>query len=245
MPARTLSRNPWKWILFAGLAPALGSPAVGAASPLMGQIEGGTYVSATGLFKIPIPVSSELGGTITDTSHDVTFQDHFTTYLSIAVFPMDATQRWEFSVQNLKEYLIYFFTTFVRPEFQRSFPKGVQWEPEGMFIPTLEGGSFLTYVLLPGGSMFPSTSVIDTDRPPATAKRGNLVFVRNGAIFVVSIELGERATEGTAYNLSAKEEDSLLRERLTDAVNKMIFLGAAAAPATPAAGSPAPSPSAR
>jgi hypothetical protein len=224
------------------LAPALALAALAlhaqAQDQLAGQVVGDTYVSASGLFKITVPVSEALGGTITDTANEVTFRDAFTTYVSIVVFPMDATQRFELSIKGRKDYLAYFFENYVRPDFQRSFAK-VEVAKDGIFDPNLEGGSLITYVLLPGGSMFPDPVLsIDPSRPPPTAKRGNLVFVRDNTIFVISVELGERATEGTAYDLTTDQENQLLREKLTDICNRITFLGAAAsASAAPAAGS--------
>ena len=55
------------------------------------------------------------------------------------------------------------------------------------------------------------------------AKRGNLLFVRNGHIFVISIELAERVIEGRSYNKTTAEEDEILRNRLTDIVSKITF----------------------
>ena len=71
--------------------------------PLVGRVDGRTYFSPTGAFKVAIPVLPELGGTITDTENVVTFQDDFNTHISIASFPQDATQRWEMSTRGLKE----------------------------------------------------------------------------------------------------------------------------------------------
>ena len=47
------------------------------AQGLAGKIEGKSYVSPTGIFKVVIPVLPELGGEITDTPNVVTFQDDF------------------------------------------------------------------------------------------------------------------------------------------------------------------------
>ncbi len=77
------------------------------AMPLLGRVDGRTYISPTGAFKVSIPVLPELGGNITDTENVVTFQDDFNTHISIAAFPQDATQRWEMSTRGLKDYLVY------------------------------------------------------------------------------------------------------------------------------------------
>lgn len=195
--------------------------AVAPAQALQGKIEGKSYVSPTGIFKVVIPVLPELGGDITDTPNVVTFQDDFNVHVSIAAFPQDATQRWEFSTRGAKDYLIYFFSNFVLSDFKQTF-EGVQIE-SAKFVPGLLDGSLLTYLLIPGGTMFGDrVPQLSADRIPV-AKRGNLLFVRNGHIFVVSIELAERVIEGRSYNKTTAEEDEILRTRLTDIVNKITF----------------------
>jgi hypothetical protein len=199
---------------------------------LQGKVEGKTYVSPTGIFKVVIPVLPELGGDITDTPNVVTFQDDFNVHVSIAAFPQDATQRWELSTRGTKDYLIYFFSNFVLSDFKQTF-EGVQIE-SAKFVPGMLDGSLLTYLLIPGGTMFGDrVPRLSADRIPI-AKRGNLLFVRNGHIFVVSIELAERVIEGRSYNKTTAEEDEILRNRLTDIVNKIAF-------AKPPAPAPAPS----
>jgi hypothetical protein len=195
--------------------------AVAPAQGLQGKIEGKSYVSPTGMFKVVIPVLPELGGDITDTPNVVTFQDDFNVHVSIAAFPQDATQRWELSTRGLKDYLIYFFSNFVLSDFKQTF-EGVQIE-SAKFVPALLDGSLLTYLLIPGGTMFGDrVPMLNSDRIPV-AKRGNLLFVRNGHIFVVSMELAERVIEGRSYNKTTAEEDEILRNRLTDVVNKISF----------------------
>jgi hypothetical protein len=81
---------------------------------------------------------------------------------------------------------------------------------------------------------------ISGDGKPPVAKRGNLLFVKNGYIFIISTELAERVTEGHAYQKTTAEEDELLRQRLSDVVSKIVFAKPAATPAksgaAPAAG---------
>jgi len=188
---------------------------------LQGKIEGKMYSSATGLFKMAIPVLPELGGDITDTPNVVTFQDDFNVHVSIAAFPQDATQRWELSTRGLKDYLIYFFSNFVLADFKQSF-EGVQIE-SAKFIPGTQDGALLTYLLLPGGTMFGDrVPQLTADRIPV-AKRGNMLFVKSGHIFVISIELAERVIEGKTYQKTAAEEDEILRQRLLDILNKIQF----------------------
>lgn len=194
---------------------------------LVGRVEDNTYISPTGAFKVAIPVLPELGGTITDTPNVVTFQDSFTTHISIAAFSQDATQRWQLSTDGSRDYLKYFFQNFVVADFARTFPN-VQIEPSARFLPGLLDGSFIAYILIPGGTMFSSRiPIVAVNEPPRIAKRGNLLFVKNGFIFVVSTELAERVTEGSAYHETSDAEDTLLRERLLDVVNKIKLTPAA------------------
>jgi hypothetical protein len=60
------------------------------------------------------------------------------------------------------------------------------------------------------------------------AKRGNLIFVRNEYIYIVSTELAERVTEGLAYHKTTAEEDALLRQRLSDILERIQFTQPAA-----------------
>lgn len=206
-----------------------------------GRIEGRSYVSPTGAFKVTIPVLPELGGDITDTPNVVTFQDDFNVHVSIAVFPQDATQRWELATRGTKDYLAYFFANFVLADFRDTFP-GVHAET-ARYVPSIMDGSLIAYVLLPGGSMFMNRvpQLGPTDEIPV-AKRGNLVFVKNGDIYVISTELAERVIERRTYKKTAAEEDQILRQRLEDIVSKMEFLKPAPAKPTTASPSPAPAP---
>jgi hypothetical protein len=190
---------------------------------LAGRVEGDTYVSPTGAFRVKIPVSRELGGAITDTANVVTFSDSFTTHISIASWPLDTTQRWELSTRGGKDYLVYFFTTYVLSDFQHSY-KNTHAENNAVFMPSVLDGALIAYVLIPGGSMFASESPgIDPNFKPREAKRANLLFVKNGSIYVLSTELAERITEGSAYTMTTEEENTALRERLLDVVHGMQF----------------------
>jgi hypothetical protein len=194
---------------------------LGHAQGLEGKIEGKNYVSPTGTFKVVIPVLPELGGDITDTPNVVTFQDDFNVHVSIAAFPQDATQRWELSTRGQKDYLIYFFSNFVLADFKQTF-EGVRIE-SAKFVPGMLDGSLLTYILIPNGTMFRDrVPQLSADRVPV-AKRGNLLFVRNGHVFVISTELAERAIEGRSYSKTTEQEDEILRNRLNDIVAKISF----------------------
>ena len=189
---------------------------------LLGRVEGNVYVAPSGAFKVTIPVLPELGGGVSDTDNVVTFQDDFNTHISIAAFAQDATQRWELSSRGLKEYLVYFFTNFVLSDFKQAF-EGVQVE-SAKFVPAQFEGSLITNILLPGGSMFSGkVPTLGSDEKPAVAKRGNLLFVKNGYIFVISVELAERIIEWRAYKKTVAEEDEILRQRLNDVAGRLQF----------------------
>jgi hypothetical protein len=201
---------------------------------LIGKVEGNIYISPTGQFKVTIPVLPELGGTITDTPNVVTFQDDFNVHVSIAAFAQDATQRWEMSTRGLKDYLVYFFSNFVFADFRQNF-EGAEIE-SAKFVPGMLDGALVTNLLVPGGTMFAErlANLGTSDRVPV-AKRGNLLFVRNGYIFVVSTELAERVIEGRAYKKTTQEEDDALLQKLNDIIGKLQLLRVTTPPPAPAA----------
>jgi hypothetical protein len=221
-------------VLLAAAAPAAAEEP---SSAIAGSVDGGVYTSPTGAFKIEIPVLPALGGEVHDTSNVVTFRDSFGLQISVGAFVHDATQRWELSTRGVKDYLIYFFGNYVLPDFRRFCP-GTRIESAGFSVDLLEGALF-TYILMPGGSMFATKPLFSDPGDPPVAKRGNLLFVKNGYTFVISTELSERVTEGSRYNKTEAEEDKILRGRLVDVVKKMEFLKPAGAK-EPAAVAPAP-----
>ena len=83
--------------------------------------------------------------------------------------------------------------------------------------------------------MFAARIVISTSVEPPVAKRGNLLFVKNGYVFVLSIELAEKVIERSAYDKTVADEDALLRQRLLGLLGKISF---AALPVTQTNGSP-------
>lgn len=212
--------------LIVASASALAQPA--APGELVGRVEGQTYVSPTGAFRVTVPVLPELGGRILDTENVVTFQDDFNVMCTIAAFPMDATQRWESSTRELKDYLSYFFVNFIMPDFQRTIP-GARVE-SARFSSSVAGGALFAYTLLPGGSMFANklSFVTGQDAVPE-AKRGNMVFVRDNWIYVMSVELAERVIERSSYHKTTQEEDTILRQRLLELLEKVQFTKSAAA----------------
>lgn len=194
----------------------------GSSDVLLGRVEGNTYVSPTNSFRVVIPVLPELGGRVVDTENVVTFQDDFNVLCTIAAFPMDATLRWEYSTRGRKDYLAYFFANFVMPDFQQTF-RGAQAQT-AKYAPGISDGALLVYLLLPGGSMFAhKLSFVGPNETLPDAKRGNLVVVREGWTFVLSIELAERIIERSTYNKTTVQEDDILRQRLVDLVSKITF----------------------
>jgi hypothetical protein len=190
---------------------------------LAGKIEGDTYVSATGEFKVPVLVLPELGGTVSDTENVVTFHDNYNVHISIACFAQDAAQKWELDTRGRRDYLLYFFTEFVLPDFQRRFP-GSKIE-SARFLPELQEGALIAYSLLPGGSVFEDKNYVLAAPPvdPVTAKRGTMLFVRNRHIYILSTELAERATQRSTYKQTNEKEDALLADRLVALVGRLVF----------------------
>lgn len=204
--------------------------AVPGPAQLAGRLEGDVYHSATGAFRLPVPVSPALGGRIFDTPNAVTFADNYDTYVSIACFPLDLPQKWELASRGQQAYLHYFFTTFVLPDFERRYP-GSRVEAT-RFLPELHDGALGVFCLLPGGSHFDFRHEIDPaqpTRPPATAKRGNLLFVKAGHVFVLSAELAERVTMPSSFALPPEAENDRLQARLLALARRLTFTPAATA----------------
>ncbi len=205
------------------IATAVAGRAQYAGGPLVGHIEGDRYFAPNGSYQVAIPVRPKMGAIVTDTPNVVTFKDDYDTLFTIASFPLDASQRWLLSENGTREYLRRFFNDYVLPDFRHAF-KGVEVEDKGVFMPEFLDGVLVIYTLLPGGSMFADDlAVIDPNQKPPVAKRGNMLFVKNGFVFVVSTELAERVTEGSAYSMKPAEENTVLREKLTDMASKIRF----------------------
>ncbi len=203
-------------------SPLPAQPMPGTPPPLNGRVDGKVYVSPVGTFRLPMLVLPELGGTVNDTPNVVTFQDQFNVHVSIGCFALDATQRWELSTRGLKDYLPFFFESFVVADFRNVFPE-TRVESDA-FAPDVMGGAYIAFTLMPGGSMFGDKhTVLGSDDTPPVAKRGNLLFVRDGFIYIISTELAERVIERSTYKKTPAEEDEILRKRLMDIVSKMEF----------------------
>jgi hypothetical protein len=211
-------------------APAQDAPLPG----LYGTIKNGQYTAPGGLYRVSVPVLPEFGGRVRDTENVVTFDDDISTHASIACFRQDLSQRWEYDTRGAKDYLIYFYTEFVLPDFRRRYPQASN--EASAFSPEFKGGALFVYTLLPGGSLFEGKAAL-LDKPvngPAVAKRGNLLFVQDGHIFILTMELAERVTQRSAFQKTPEEENEILRTRLLELTNRMtIPAPKSAAPKTP------------
>jgi hypothetical protein len=202
-----------------------GSDATTALAPppqIYGKVEGDYYTSPTGIYKVRIPVLPQLGGSISDTPNVATFDDDFSTHISIGAFPLSRELKWEYDTRGAKDFLVYFFTSLVMPDFAARFP-GSKMEDNAAFLPKFQDGSLLIFTLLPGGSFFAQRVTLGSAAEPLVAKRGNLCFVKYNCVFVVSTELSERVLEHSTYHKTTEEENATLRQRLLDIVGKMQF----------------------
>jgi len=200
-------------------APAAEAAAAPSAQ-LYGKLVGDLYVSPTGVFQLKVPVLPQLGGGISDTPNLVTFDDDYTTHLSVGAFPLSRELKWEYDTRGTKDFLAFFFANVVMPDFATRFP-GAKMEDNGLFLPKFEDGSMLIFTLLPGGSVFQGQVNLFRPAAPLVAKRGNLCFVKFNYVFVVTTELAERILEHSTYHKTVEEENVILRDRLM-AVTKTI-----------------------
>lgn len=193
------------------------------AQGLYGTLKRETYLAPGGLYSVRVPVLPELGGEITDTENVVTFDDSVSTHISVASFPLDMSQRWDLDEKGSREYLNYFYLTYVLPDFQARYPGSTAEATE--YSPELQNGTLLAFALLPGGSAFAhqvTVPVVPTE-PPPVAKRGNLIFVRGERIFIISMELAERVTQRKFFQKTAEQENEILRERLIQFLGRIQF----------------------
>ena len=211
--------------LTAPLAGCLLAAAVGAqelpSEGLYGEVRNGHYTAHEGRFRLTVPVLAELGGKVFDTENVVTFTDEVSTHVSIACFPLDLANKWEFDTRGVKDFLAYFYAEHVLANFEKRF-QGVATE-RSLFTPEMRGGALFVFTLLPGGSAFQSkANVLDTpEQTPPVAKRGTLLFVEQGSIFILSSELAERVTQRSAFHKSADEENEILRARLITLASRL------------------------
>lgn len=190
-------------------------------SGLYGEVRNGHYTAPEGRFRLPVPVLTELGGRVIDTEAVVTFADDVSTHLSLACFPLDMSNKWELETREIRDYLAYFFAEHVYSNFAQRYPGATNERSE--FTADLRGGALFVFTLLPGGSAFEGkANLIDgAAQSPAVAKRGTLLFVDHGCIFILSTELAERVTQRSAFQKTADEENEILRTRLIQLANRL------------------------
>ena len=213
----------------------------GGQPPLVGAIDGNDYIHPSGAFRIRIPIYQELGGEINDTENVVTFQDAFGEHYSIGVFPMNNDFRVEEAKRGHKDFLDWFFQTFIESDFRRTIP-GTNHEPNARYNASTQGGALFTILNIPNGSVYMERVFVFPPRTPVIAKRGNLVFIREGFVYVLSTELSERVFEYGTWNKTDAEEEEILRQRVYDLLSRMVFMkpGANATPLAPALAPAAP-----
>jgi hypothetical protein len=213
-------------------------------NPLAGRIEGKTYYAPGNIYHMSIPVLPELGGTVEDTRTTVTFRDAFDSFALIGCVPMDTAMTADEHLRGRKDFLTSFFTTHLQPDIQRALP-GSRVE-SALFIRDTEGGALLVYMLLPGGSVFGDLMFVPTYEKPPVAKRGNLLFVKDGHVFIISTEFADKVLARTSYNKTVAEENAALRQSLLNTLARITFtlppVGAAPAPAPSATPAPAKAP---
>lgn len=193
----------------------------------------GIYEAPNGEFALKIPVLGELGGQVREFNGGVLFFDAFTTHIAVLHIPMDATQRWELSTQGAKDYLVNFFAGAILPQY-RSTGKEITVQ-SAKFLPSRNNGTVLTYTIQDGGSFFNNRLAFfgESDVLPK-AKRGHMVFIKNEALVVISVELGEKSTERSLYKATQAEEDEVLKNRLIEISDSIVFKSQATAPAAAA-----------
>ncbi len=220
-------------LLFAGFA-ARAEPAPPAAK-LLGRIADNRYHAPADVYSVAVPVLQGDHATIIDNGEIVVFKDQVATLLTIAAFPMPPIARFDYETEGPREYLIQFFRDNVVRDYREAFP-GSAIE-SARFLPDVFGGAVVAFTLLPGGSAFdPPDPVdpVDSAAPPPVAKRGHFVFVHDGRIYVIAVELAERVTEPDEYELTTAEEDRVLFDRLVTVTAALRF-GADPTPAASAA----------
>ena len=215
--------------LAADPAPApLEESAPAAAPKLLGRIDGDRYIAPGEVYSVPVPVLHGDNATIMDNGEIVVFKDKVATLLTIAAFPMPPVARWEHETTPPKDYLIAFFRDNILRDYVREFP-GSTIE-SARFLPEVLGGALVAFTLLPGGSVFTPPTPRAPSAPALVAKRGHFVFVRDGRVFVLAVELAERITRPEAPALGTAAEDQVLFDRLVTVLTAMR-IGRDASPA--------------
>ena len=201
------------------------APTEAAAQPetpeLCGQIDEGLYHAPSGAYAVPLPVLRGDAAVVMDTDTVVVFKDKLSVLVTIAAFPMPAFARWQHATQTPRDYLVAFFRDNILRDYTKEFPESRVETVK--FLPEYHDGTLLVYTVMPGGSAFDLDPVSASlpGHAPGVAKRGHLVFVKNNFVFVLAIELAERVTKRSEFQLSTADEDRVLLERLVTVVTAM------------------------
>lgn len=205
----------------APVSPAATAPAPATERKLHGRVEANRYYAPGDVYSVPVPVFHGTESAIMDTAEIVVFKDKVSTLLTIAAFKMPAYAKWEFEGMEPKEYLISFFRDNILRDYRHEFPESSI--ESARFLPEIFAGGMVAFTLMPGGSAFASPAPASPLAPAPVAKRGHLVFVRNGYIYVIAAELAERVTQPATYKLTTREEDRLLFGRLATVLEALRF----------------------
>ncbi len=197
---------------------------------LFGRITDGLYRAPSGAYAVPVPKLHGDDAMIMDTDTVAVFKDKTSVLVTIAAFPMPAFARWEYQTKGARDYLITFFRDNILRDYLAEFPESRVETVK--FLPEYHGGTLLAYTVMPGGSAFALDPVAAAlpGHAPGVAKRGHLVFVRDNLAFVLAVELAERVTQKSTYQLSAADEDRVLLDRLVALVTAMQIPAAAPVP---------------
>jgi hypothetical protein len=208
-----------------GSAPAVAkAPAESAPAParkLFGRVEGERYHAPGDVYSVAVPVFHGTDAVIMDTPEIVVFKDKVSTLLTIAAFKMPDIAKLQFEGMEPREYLIAFFRDNILRDYRHEFPESTI--ESARFLPDIFAGAMVSFTLMPGGSAFAPPGPANPAAKPPVAKRGHLVFVRNGTIYVVAIELAERVTQPATYKLTTQEEDRLLFDRLVTVLGALRY----------------------
>lgn len=188
---------------------------------LLGHLANGRYTAPGGTYSVQVPVLHGEQTAIMDNGEIVVFKDRIATLLTVAAFPMPAIAKFEYETSGPREYLISFFRDNILRDYRREFPDSAI--ESARFLPDVLGGAIVAFTLLPGGSAFAGPESDNPVAAPRAAKRGHLVFVQQGRIYVVAVELAERITQPDTYTLTSAEEDRLLFDRLVTVLATLRF----------------------
>jgi len=213
----------WTRLVFVVLTLSLGAVRADD-SVLMGKMVENRYTAPSGSYSITLPIQLELGGVVTDTKDVVTFQDEFRIHASIACFKMGSSHQREIQTRGRRDFLISFFREQVHTQFKRRFP-GAEID-EARYMPEVLGEALLVYNTLPDGSMFSDqTSVSSSQDSVVLVKRGNLLFLKDQHLYVISVELAKFLLgDKDSPKFSEEEKRALLRKELLDLAGRITFL---------------------